>query len=167
MTKRATDPERAGAPKTARRRTYARVSTEAIFGMTADAAADVLTRQSDSAVPECSSTRSRGFSKSPPRSCVPEPSPFLTARCSRAAVVAFVQAKRRLAYEMVGQGKLPHVRPGRAVRVPRQALGAWERDKHPRCARNASTANVMGLTTMTSWNGWTTSENAPNERTKS
>jgi len=30
-----------------------------------------------------------------------------------------------LAYEMIGQGKLPHIRPGRAVRVPRQALEAW------------------------------------------
>ena len=30
-----------------------------------------------------------------------------------------------LAYELVGQGKLPHVRLGRAVRVPRVALEAW------------------------------------------
>ena len=30
-----------------------------------------------------------------------------------------------LAYEMVGQGRLPHVRLGRSVRVPRAALEAW------------------------------------------
>lgn len=30
-----------------------------------------------------------------------------------------------LAYELVGQGRLPHVRLGRAVRVPRRALEAW------------------------------------------
>jgi len=30
-----------------------------------------------------------------------------------------------LCYELVGQGKLPHVRLGRAVRVPRAALEAW------------------------------------------
>ncbi len=30
-----------------------------------------------------------------------------------------------LAYELIGQNKLPHVRLGRAVRVPRAALEAW------------------------------------------
>jgi excisionase family DNA binding protein len=30
-----------------------------------------------------------------------------------------------LAYELVGRGVLPHVRLGRAVRVPRAALEAW------------------------------------------
>ena len=30
-----------------------------------------------------------------------------------------------LAYEMVGQGNLPHVRIGRAVRIPRRALNEW------------------------------------------
>ena len=30
-----------------------------------------------------------------------------------------------LAYELVGRGVLPHVRLGRAIRVPRGALEAW------------------------------------------
>jgi len=30
-----------------------------------------------------------------------------------------------LAYELVGRGVLPHIRLGRAVRVPRAALEAW------------------------------------------
>lgn len=30
-----------------------------------------------------------------------------------------------LAYELVGRGVLPHVRLGRALRVPRAALEAW------------------------------------------
>lgn len=30
-----------------------------------------------------------------------------------------------LAYELVGQGRLPHVRLGRTVRIPRRALETW------------------------------------------
>lgn len=30
-----------------------------------------------------------------------------------------------LAYELAGQGRLPHIRLGRALRVPRGALEAW------------------------------------------
>lgn len=30
-----------------------------------------------------------------------------------------------LTYELIGQGRIPHIRLGRAVRVPRQALEVW------------------------------------------
>ena len=32
---------------------------------------------------------------------------------------------RNLAYELVAQGRLPHVRLGRVIRIPRHALETW------------------------------------------
>ncbi len=32
---------------------------------------------------------------------------------------------RNLAYELVGQGRLPHVRLGRVIRIPRHGLETW------------------------------------------
>ena len=36
-----------------------------------------------------------------------------------------LQISRCLAYDLIAQGKLPHVRLGRVIRVPRFGLEAW------------------------------------------
>lgn len=36
---------------------------------------------------------------------------------------------RNAAYELVATGRLPHVRFGRTIRVPRDTLGAWLRQE--------------------------------------
>jgi excisionase family DNA binding protein len=50
-----------------------------------------------------------------------EPQSLLTV--SEAAKV--LRISRNLAYELVAQGRLPHVRLGRVIRVPRHALERW------------------------------------------
>jgi excisionase family DNA binding protein len=46
-----------------------------------------------------------------------------------------------LAYQLVGNGKLPHIRLGRALRVPRASLEAWI----------AANTRGMGTSPRTRW----------------
>jgi excisionase family DNA binding protein len=42
-----------------------------------------------------------------------------------AEAARLLRISRNLAYELVAQGQLPHVRLGRVIRVPRRGLEQW------------------------------------------
>ena len=54
-----------------------------------------------------------------------KPSPEDTLLLTVEQAAKLLQISRYLAYDLIAQGKLPHVRLGRIIRVPRHCLEQW------------------------------------------
>jgi len=61
------------------------------------------------------------FEQVPERLHEPNPGPLLTIP----EVASRLRISRNLAYELAARGELPHIRLGRVIRVPRDALEDW------------------------------------------